>query len=332
MGSAHRRSGQDPFDGLSARWYNAFMNTLCTRTVGLLVIVTMACGGSSTAPEPPTADPAYVAEVETWRAERLARLTSEDGWLTLIGLHWLEPGANLVGSNPGHRVTLPTEVAPETVATLELREDGTVWLEPVEGGGLTVNDEPATARALATDATGKPDRLAVGRVRFYLIARSERIGVRVKDPEAATRTGFAGIESYPVDPAWRVQARFEPYPEPRQVAIPTVLGTEDLMLATGLLHFDAAGQELTLEPYLESPDDEQFFLIFRDATSGTDTYGAGRFLSATAISEGVTILDFNLAYSPPCAFTPYATCPLPPPQNWLPVAVTAGEQYHGPAH
>ena len=237
----------------------------------LLVVALMSCGGSATPPSPAPADPAYVAEVEAWRAERLARLTAEDGWLTLIGLHWLEPGPNAMGSAADCAVPLPADAAPEAVGTLTLRDDGTVWLEPADGAGLTVNDEPATARELATDAAGKPDRLAVGRLHFYLIARGERIGVRVKDPEAGTRAHFAGIESYPVDPSWRVAARFEPYPEPRQVAIPTVLGTEDVMLATGVLRFEAAGQELTLEPYLGAPDDEQFFLIFRDATSGVDT-------------------------------------------------------------
>ena len=323
---------RDPFDRPSARWYNAVMNVLRGLASGLLVILSLSCGGSASAPPPDSADPALVAEVEAWRAQRLARLTSEDGWLTLVGLDWLAPGANLVGAGPGFRVTLPAGVAPGAVANLELRPDGTVRLEPVEGGGLTVNDQPATARVLATDASGTPDMMAVGRVRFHLIARGERIGVRVRDPEATTRTAFPGLEHYPVDPSWRLVARFEAYPEPRPVAIPTVLGTEDLMLAPGLLHFEAAGQAVTLEPYVQSPEDEQLFLIFRDATSGDDTYGAGRFLYAPRAADGTTVLDFNRAYSPPCAFTPYATCPLPPPGNWLEIAVTAGEQHRGSHH
>ncbi len=128
-------------------------------------------------------------------------------------------------------------------------------------------------------------------------------------------------------------ARLEPYDEPRRVAIPTVLGEDTSMLAPGRLRFELHGRELTLEPYRESPDDTSLFLIFRDTTSGDSTYGAGRFLYAEAPGpDGTTTLDFNLAYNPPCAFTPFATCPLPPPQNWLPVPIEAGEKFSGDAH
>jgi len=169
----------------------------------------------------------------------------------------------------------------------------------------------------------------VGRLTFYVISRGDRLGVRVKDPEGPARTGFTGLEHFPVDPRFRVRARLEAYPEPREVEIPTAVGTEETMLAPGRLHFELGGRQLSLAPFVESAEDDRYFIVFSDATSGETTYGAGRFLSADAARDGATTLDFNRAYSPPCAFTPHATCPLPPSGNRLQVAVTAGEMHRG---
>jgi uncharacterized protein (DUF1684 family) len=270
--------------------------------------------------------------VEAWRAGRLARLTADDGWLTLTGLYWLEPGENLFGSLPDNAVVIPDGSVAGVAGRLLLGDDGTVVARAEAGADVEVNGEPLTEKVLATDAGSAPDVISVGRVRFYIIDREGRLAARVKDPEAPTRTGFAGIEHFPIDPAFRVEARLETYDEPREVAIPTVLGEDTAMTAPGRLHFTIGGEALTLEAYADEPG-KDMFLIFRDATSGDTTYGAGRFLYAEAPDpEGTTTLDFNLAYNPPCAFTPHATCPLPPPQNWLPVALEAGEQYHGEAH
>jgi len=222
---------------------------------------------------------------------------------------------------------------PEIAGMLVVAADGTVVAFGEEGAGVRINGDPLMNTVLATDAQGSPDVITAGRISFYIIDREGRLAARVKDPEAMTRLTFAGIEQFDIDPAFRVEARFEPYAEPRQVAIPTVLGQDTSMLAMGVLRFTINDEEQVLEPYVGSPDDESLFLIFRDGTSGTTTYGAGRFLSADAPGEdGTTVLDFNLAYNPPCAFTPYATCPLPPPQNVLDIAIEAGEQYHGDAH
>jgi uncharacterized protein (DUF1684 family) len=304
--------------------------TLPVRCAAAAALVSIA---ASCAKAPVPLDPAYAAEVEAWRAQRLARLTADDGWLTLTGLYWLEPGENRFGTAADSAVVLPDESLPETAGRLVLGADGTVTAFAGEGAAFEVNGEPLTEKVLATDASGDPDIVTAGRVRFHIIDREGRLAARVKDPEAPRRTGFAGIEHFPIDPAFRVEARLETYDAPREVAIPTVLGEDTTMIATGRLHFSVGGEALTLEPYVESPGDTSFFLIFRDATSGDSTYGAGRFLYAGAPGpDGLTVLDFNLAYNPPCAFTPHATCPLPPPQNWLPVAIEAGEQYHGEAH
>jgi len=296
--------------------------------VAALVFIAVAC---TEAPEP--VDPAYAAEIDAWRNQRLERLTADDGWLTLTGLYWLEPGENRFGSAPDGAVVVPDESVPEIAGLLVVAEDGTVVAFGEEGAGIKINGEILKSAVLATDAQGSPDVVTAGRVSFYIIDREGRLGVRVKDPEAMTRLTFAGIEHFDINPAYRVEARFEAYAEPRQVAIPTVLGQDTSMLALGVLRFSINGEEQVLEPYVGSPEDESLFLIFRDRTSGTTTYGAGRFLSADAPGDdGTTVLDFNLAYNPPCAFTPYATCPLPPPQNVLDVAIEAGEQFRGDAH
>ena len=292
-------------------------------------LITLAsCGGNA-----PEADPAYVSEIETSWAQREARLIADDGWLTLTGLYWLEPGPNTVGSSPEAAVLLPEGAAPNHVGVLELSEDGRVTLKPSLTGELTVNGEPAEACELASDATGAPDQLRAGRVLFYLIARGDRIGVRVKDPEAPARHDFEGLDHFPVDPAFRIIATLDRYPKPREVAIPTVIGEPSMMLAPGLLRFEINGEAVSLEPYISTPDDRNLFVVFRDSTSSDTTYGAGRFLDAELAEESnEVILDFNLATNPPCAFTPFATCPLPTPENTLFVAIKAGEMYSGPAH
>jgi uncharacterized protein (DUF1684 family) len=278
-------------------------------------------------------DRAYIDEIETAWTDREARLMADDGWLTLIGLTWLEPGPNLVGSSPDAAVVLPEDAAPAEVCVLELDDEGSVILGPSPSAELTVNGMPAEPRVLASDASGAPDQLRVGRLLFYLISRGDRVGVRVKDPEAATRTGFEGIEHFPIDPAYRITAILERYPEPRQVAIPTVIGEPSMMLAPGVLRFEVGGEEVSLEPYVAAPDDRDAFIVFRDATSGDTTYGAGRFLDAEIRDDtNDVVLDFNLAINPPCAFTPFATGPLPTPENTLLVPIKAGEKYSGPAH
>ena len=312
--SAHRR----------AAWYTPLLAT----TALVSTVALPGCGRRT-----PAVDPGYIVQIEAWRAERLASLTADDGWLTVVGLFWLRPGENRFGTDPGNEVVLPGMDTAAVAGTLELRQDGTVLLHPRPGTHVTVAGLPATERTLASDRGGKPDVLAADAVRFYLIERGGKVAVRVKDPHSARRVGFAGIRSFPVDPAYRVEGAFEPYPVPREVAVATVQGPEQKMLAPGLVRFRLGGRSLALEPFVSSPDDSEFFFVFRDATSGADTYGAGRFLDTPVPKppSTVVVLDFNKAYSPPCAFTPYATCPLPPKQNELPLRIEAGEKI-GPGH
>ncbi len=292
-----------------------------------LMLLTTACAK----PAPP-ADPAYVAGIESWRSDRLARLTADDGWLTLVGLEWLEPGANPFGGDASLPVVLPGDAVPAKVGVLEVGDDGTVTVTAEPGSGLELGGQPMTTATLATDADGTPDVLRLGRLSMYVIRRGDRFALRIKDPEAATRRDFKGIDTYPVDPTFKVTARLERYPAPRSVAVPTIVGIDEEMLAPGRLMFTLSGRALSLEPLISAPDDRELFVIFRDATSGDTTYGAGRFLSADLEADGSAVLDFNRAYNPPCAFTPFATCPLPPEGNDLDVAITVGERYHGPKH
>jgi uncharacterized protein (DUF1684 family) len=297
----------------------------------ILLVALIGLAACTEAPGP--IDPAYAAEVEEWRSGRLERLTADDGWLTLTGLYWLEPGENSFGSSEDNTVVLPDESVPSVAGRLVLGPEGVVTAIANEGAVVNLNGEFLSEASLNTDAGGQPDVITAGRIQFYIINREGRLAARVKDPEAATLTGFVGIEHFPIDESFRVEARLEPYDAPKEVAVPTVQGQDTTYVAPGVLRFAIDGVEHSLEPFLSGPENERYFLIFRDATSAVTTYGAGRFLYASAVDEGgTTVLDFNLAYNPPCAFTPYATCPLPPPQNWLGASINAGEQYSGEAH
>ena len=313
--------------------YNTPMKMPTSPTCRLSIVVTLSLSLAACAQAPPPVDPAYAAEIEDWRSGRLERLTAADGWLTLTGLFWLEEGENPFGSAEDNAVVLPDESVQKVAGRLVLRPDGAITAIADEGAEVFINGEPLTEAVLKTDTEGKPDVVTAGRIQFYIIDREGRLAARVKDPEAITLTTFAGIEHFPISESFRVHARLEPYGEPKEVPVPTVLGQDALYTAPGILHFAIDGVEHTLEPYLSGPEGERYFLIFRDATSAVTSYGAGRFLYASAADEnGATVLDFNLAYNPPCAFTPYATCPLPPPQNWLQLSIEAGEKYSGEAH
>jgi uncharacterized protein (DUF1684 family) len=309
------------------------MKKMPSPAVRCSILLAVLLGLTACSEAPPPVDPAYAAEIEEWRGGRLERLTSDDGWLTLTGLYWLETGENTFGSADDNTVVLPDKSIPEGAGRLVLGPGGVVTAIASEGAGVNVNGKPLTKARLKTDAAGKPDVVTAGRIQFYIIDREGRLGARVKDPEAATRTSFGGIEHFPIDESFRVEARLEAYDAPREVAVPTVLGQDTTYIAQGVLRFAINGTDYTLEPYLSGPENDSYFLIFRDATSAVTTYGAGRFLYAAAAGkDGTTYLDFNLAYNPPCAFTPHATCPLPPPQNWIQASIEAGEKYSGEEH
>ena len=269
------------------RWYNGGMNaprTLAARftaTLPLLaVVLTSAC-----ARKPPAVDAAYRAEIAAWRAARLAALTAPDGWLTLVGLFWLQPGENRFGADPGNVVVLPGAGIAAVAGTLDLRPDGTVVLDPRPGAGVTVDGKPAAARPLRSDRAGSPDVVALATYRFYVIDRAGKLAVRVKDAASAARTQFKGIGHFPLDPAYRVTGTYEPYPAPREVKVATHQGPSQTMLAPGVVRFSLGGRRLALEPFVSSPADRTFFFVFRD-TTGASIVWLGPWWVATFTSRG----------------------------------------------
>lgn len=276
-------------------------------------------------------DAGYRGEVERWHAARIARLTAPNGWLSLVGLEWLHPGMNTLGSAVDNDIVL--RKAPAHLGSVEWRDDGVLHLKLSVDGGATIDGETLMGADLVDDSHAGPTTVAFGSVNFIAVDRSGRKGLRVRDSEAVTRTRFRGIERFPIDPAWRIVADWVPLVPPFRLATSTVIGTIETYPAPGKAVFMRDGVRCELYPVLEAPADTQLFLIFADGTSGHETYGAARFLYADMPRAGKIVLDFNRAYNPPCAFTAYATCPLAPPENrMVGVRVAAGELKYAGGH
>jgi len=272
-----------------------------------------------------TPDPAYRAEIEKWRADREGRLKSDGGWLQVVGLFWLKDGANSFGTDAGNRIVLPPGSAPARAGVFELRA-GKTTLRMEPGVEATVDGHPAGTRELRPDVPGPADVLKLGpRLTLHVIERGGRYGIRLKDRESALLKEFGGLRWFPVREDYRVEARSVPHASPMKIAVPNILGQVEELPSPGYAAFTIGGREVRLDPVLEEPGATELFFIFRDQTTGKQTYPAGRFLYAPMPKDGRVTLDFNKAYSPPCAFTPYATCPLPPKQNRLSVRIEAGE-------
>lgn len=266
----------------------------------------------------------FEAEQRQWRAERNEELRAEDGWLSVAGLFWLKEGGNSLGSGKGMNIVLPPGSAPENVGTLELA-GGVVKLKVAEGVTVKVGPQTVQAQELRFDGAEPPPPFVVGSLTLSVIKRGDRYGLRVKDKNNQALREFQGLEWFPARASYRVEATFTPDAQPRELLITNVLGDELKMKSPGVLSFTLNGRTHQLRPVLEDGD-EQLFIIFRDQTAGKTTYGAGRFLYADVPKDGKVVLDFNRAENPPCAFTPFATCPLPPRANFLPIPIPAGER------
>jgi uncharacterized protein len=270
------------------------------------------------------ASPAYRGEIMKWRKERDAALRVPDGWLTLAGLFWLKDGANTVGAEKSNAIVLPSG-SPEKVGEFEFH-NGETSFKTAPGVDVTLHGKRVTAAQLASDENGSPDVLKIGAISMMVIKRGARYGIRVKDTNLPYLEKFTGLKYFPIDSSYRVRAKFVPYNPPRQIAIPNILGDTVMTPAPGYAEFKLQGKTLRLVPVVE---EKTLFFIFKDETSGKETYPAGRFLYADMPNNGEVVLDFNEAYNPPCTFTPYATCPLPPTDNILPVRIEAGELRYG---
>ena len=278
-----------------------------------LLILAMACRQHQ--------EPTYEQQINQYRQDRVQRLTRAEGWLSVVALLPLQEGKN--------RVELPS--TPPKYAQVTLQQ-GRVTLEP--DSSFTVDKKPVTAPIELHNDNEDAGYTIVhhGKMSFFIHKVGDHFGVRVKDPDSERRKHFKGIEYFPTDPKYRVEARFEPYSPPKHIPMPNVSGITTDEVSPGALVFTLDGKEYRIDPILEQGT-KDYFIIIKDATSGRETYGGARYLySSPPDKDGKTIVDFNKAYNPPCAFTPYATCPLPPPQNRLPIRIEAGEKKYGSGH
>jgi len=273
--------------------------------------------------------PDYKADLTQWRKDAEARLLKPEGWLTVAGLFWLSEGENSLGTKTGGAVELPIHSGAASEVGKLLRNGKKVSLEVHEGVDVKVNGQAGTHFDLKTDAEGRPDTVQVGTVSFRIIVRGERVGVRLYDSGSKAVKEFKGRHWYPVKPEYQIKAKFVPYEPAKTFQILNILGDTELATVPGYVEFSLQGKTYRLDAQDEG---DTLFFNFKDSTSGKDTYPAGRFLNTPKASNGVVLLDFNKAVNPPCAFTAFATCPLPPQSNILKVAIPAGELTHHPAH
>jgi len=282
-----------------------------------------------------SAESEWRQDLDRWRTRRAQEIHAPDGWLTLVALDWLKPGANSIGAAADNQIQLHADV-PDHIGML-IVSGKTVQLLPIAGGlpdDLTIDGKPAHEGPLAVQGA-KPSIIGWHGVSMIVLARGDRFALRIKDANAPARKAFHGLNWYAADPNLSVTAQWIPFTPPQIEKIPTVIGTTLDMPAPGVAEFQLGGATYRLEPVLESPGEKTLFFILRDATSKSTTYQAARFLHTPFPDHGLDkpgtlILDFNRLENPPCAYTSYATCPLPPDKNRLPVAIEAGEKRYTP--
>ncbi len=266
----------------------------------------------------------YEVQQQQWRDSMEVAMRSKDGWLTVVGLAWLQEGQNTVGSADDAIVKLPTGSAPEVVGILELH-NGKAYFKVLTDERVTFNGRTKSPAHLRDDhAKNGPTVVKVRDVIFFVIRRGTQYGIRIKDANSEALQNFTGRHWFPINPDYRMRAKFTPHAENKLMSIENSLGKLATMRNPGVVDFDLQGQHFTLEVFQEEPD--QLWLIFRDATSGITTYAASRYLKIPYTGGADLEIDFNQAYHPPCAFTDFATCPFAPKQNRLPIPIEAGER------
>jgi uncharacterized protein (DUF1684 family) len=296
--------------------------------VGALA-VGMACRKPA---DPPAAQPAakaeqavpvsaYEAEIRKFQQEHDVALTKDTGWLTIAGLFFLSQPETTFGADPLNDIVLPAGAPPR--AGRFFLKDGKVSVKAEPGVSFRLGDKPFSEGPIKSDGEGPPDRLTLGDLQFWVHMSGERPSIRLRDKNSKLRQQFVGTSWFPVKEEYRVEAVYEPYAKPKKVQVPNILGDIDTLEVPGKVTFTLNGQQITMEPVDESTD---YWFIFRDLTSGKETYPAARFLYADPPKNGRIVIDFNKAENPPCAYNPYATCPLPPEQNRLRLRVEAGEK------
>lgn len=295
-----------------------------------LALSTMALSGvAEAAARPTTPDSAYVQLFAKWKAAQIDDL--KQNWLPLAGLFWLKPGANTFGTAADNAIIFPKGPAHAGEFDLAGKEVSVKLLPEAHGtiSGKTIAEKNTSK--LDSDLSGHPTVIEMGSLRFHVIVRGERIGIRLKDTQSPAVANFKGLIFYPVDLNYRVTATWEPATGKQTIDVPNVLGDVTAVPIAGTVVFQINGQQQRLTPMGGDPA-KGFFFVFNDLTAKTDTYPGGRFLDTEPVVNGTVVLDFNRAYNPPCAVTPYATCPLAAKENRLTVAIPAGEKFDKAAH
>lgn len=268
----------------------------------------------------------YQKEIDDWHKKREASLKSENGWLNLAGLFWLEEGKNSFGSGTKNAIVFPEGTIDLQAGYFE-REGTTVKILVNKDVNINLNEKPIKEAIVFTLDAKEPLILSHKNLKWTIIKREDKIGIRLRNLKSPLVESFHGVERFPVDQNWKIEATFVKTNERTKIPITNVLGQTSNQKSSGKLVFTIENKEYSLDVLDE---EDGFFILFGDATNGDTTYPSGRFLSASKPNkDGKVIVDFNKATNPPCAFTPYATCPIPPSQNSLPIAITAGEKKFG---
>ncbi|MGB0135194.1 DUF1684 domain-containing protein [Dokdonella sp.] len=268
----------------------------------------------------------YTQSIEQWREKRIESLHKPDGWFSYAGSGIVNLGKSTVGSASDNDIVLPK--GPARLGTLTVNKAGTARFSAARDSGALIDGKPIKGKVVLKDkaADGKPTRVTVGDAWFYLVPMDNVIGWRFRDPDSPALRAFNGIDFFPIDPSWRVEADWIPYDPPREIELVTIINTLNQASIPGKAVFERNGEQYTLEPVLE--DDGSLFFIFADKTSGKQTYGAGRFLYTEMAANGKVTIDFNKAYNPPCALSPHVVCPTAPARNRLRLPVEAGEMVY----
>ena len=286
-----------------------------------LLILIIACT------QKPTADPNYVKEINEWDQKRINRLKADDGWLNLVGRFWLKQGESTFGSAKDNDIVVESSKLPEHIGSF-IFEDSVVTFRALDGVNVMLGDMSVKEIVLVDDQKSDVTVLQIGSVKFNLIVRNTLYGIRFRDLNSDLVKNFKGVERFPIDESWKIAAKLEAYNPVKEIDVPNVLGQISKEKCPGAVVFERDGKTHRIDAVDEGGD--RFFLIIADQTSGEETYGGGRFMYVNKPdSTGTILLDFNKAYNPPCVFTKYATCPLPPLQNYLKLKIEAGEKVYG---
>jgi len=305
---------------------NSMRRKTCVAAAAIIVLGSAILFAHAASSAPAAPDPAYVQSFENWKAEQIDDL--KKNWLPLAGLYWLKPGANSFGSDAANAIVFPKGPARAGEFDLEGKD---VTIKALPEAGATLAAKPLISAKLDPDISGHASVVEMGTLQFHVIVRGERVGIRLKDTDSAAVRSFHDLMFYPLDMNYVVTAKWVASDGKKTVDVPNVLGDVSSTPVVGTVVFKINGQELRLTDLGGKPSKGLFF-VFNDLTAKNDTYPGGRFLETDPVVDGTVVLDFNRAYNPPCAVTPYATCPLAPKENRLQVAIAAGEKFDKAAH